>query len=379
MAAPGWRETHFPTPMHRSTAWRRSPPSAWWASDGSRATSVGRGRRRSCARGSGSTMIPGLRALPGSQAVFQARNAASIAGENWRSSSAPRARPSPCSPEREPPCATTSSAAAVMKEPSRPSPPGRSSPKPTRRWMQPSPKWPYVTPCRPWSRSSARSSPRYAARRSGGTTPSSKPGQAGEPSARRDARPAPSSRTRQRTPWAAASSSREASGAPNRVPAAVARRPAWSRSSAAVSPPTSTSSQAPPGGSRPGSRQPVSSSDVRLSTVNGPLGQQGRDDRRCGDVVGEGEDEQAARGRRPDEAERGLGDHGAGPLAPDERPGDVGSPLWEQPVQGVAGDPAGPRGQLAADRVAVGVEEAGDRAHRAPGRAPPSAAATRPG
>ena len=110
---------HLPTPMHRSTAWRRSPPSASWASDGSRATRVGRGRRRSCVRGSGSTMIPGLSTSPGSQAVFQARNASSIAGENWRSSSAPRARPSPCSPDSDPPWATTRSAAALMKAPSR--------------------------------------------------------------------------------------------------------------------------------------------------------------------------------------------------------------------------------------------------------------------
>ena len=214
-------------------------------------------------------MIPGLSRPAPSQIAFHSPNAASIAGLNWRASSSLRARPSPCSPLSVPPCATTRSAARPMNARKRASPPGASSPKPTRRWMQPSPKWPYVTPRRSASRSRPWSAARYAARRSGGTAASSNPGQAGEPSESRDARPAPSSRTRHRVAWARESSMSDAARERRLRPAVRASRVAWSRIAVASSPPASTSSHAPPRGRSPGSVHPERNSEVRLSTVSG--------------------------------------------------------------------------------------------------------------
>ena len=67
-----------------------------------------------------------------------------------------------------------------------------------------------ITPRSSASRSRPWSAARYAARRSGGTAASSNPGQAGEPSGSRDARPAPSSRTRHRVACARGSSMSDA-------------------------------------------------------------------------------------------------------------------------------------------------------------------------
>ncbi len=351
-------ETQRPTPMQRSTAARKSPPSASNARPGVNGASVvGRGRRRSTANGSGSTMIPGLSRPALSQIAFHSPNAASIAGLNWRASSSLRARPSPCSPLSVPPCATTRSAARSMNARKRASPPGASSPKPTRRWMQPSPKWPYVTPRRSASRSRSWSAARYAARRSGGTAASSNPGQAGEPSGSRDARPAPSSRTRHRVACARESSMSDAARERRLRPAVRASRVAWSRIAVASSPPASTSSHAPPGGRSPGSVHPERTLDGQALDGERLLGEERRHGSRGLDVVAEREHQQPRRGGRCDEPQRRRGDHGAGALGARERPGDVEAALGEQPVEAVARDASGPRRQLGAQQVGVAAEE----------------------
>ena len=79
------------------------------------------------------------------------------------------------------------------------------------------------------------------------------------------------------------------------------------------------------------------------------LREEGRDCRRRRDVVREGEHEQVADRRHPDEAHRRRRDHRAGALGAGQRACDVRSTLWEQPVQQVPGDPARPGRQLAPD------------------------------
>ena len=242
--------------------------------------------------------------------------------------------------------------------------------------MQPSPKWPYVMPAQPLV---AEQRPELAEVR-------------GEALRRHD--PVLEARPRRRAVREAGRASRAVladppqdplggrdpragrrPGHPRRVPAAAARRAAWSRSSAGGL--AAGLDQQPRAARGQQARIPPAGEQVRGQALDGegPLGQQARDGRRGGDVVGEGEDQQAAQGRRPDEPERGLGDHGAGPLAADERPGDVPAALREQPVQGVAGDPAGPRRAAPGGSCRRGSRPPRRGAHRAPARAPPSAAA----
>ena len=105
-----------------------------------------------------------------------------------------------------------------------------------------------------------------------------------------------------------------------RRPIAASSRAAWSRAAAGVSPPASTRSQAPPAGSRTSSSRPASSSWLRLSTVSGLGGEQGRDRRRRLDVVREPEHEQDARRGRRDEPQRHRRDDGARALGPGRAP-----------------------------------------------------------
>ena len=77
-----------------------------------RGRTAGAGRHRA---GSGRTSTPGLSRSAGSKIALTAANNSIAAREYMIGSSSLRARPSPCSPEQEPPCATTSAAASSMK------------------------------------------------------------------------------------------------------------------------------------------------------------------------------------------------------------------------------------------------------------------------
>lgn len=59
-------------------------------------------------------MLPGLRMPVGSQIFLKSPKAEIICGEYMIGSNSDRARPSPCSPDSEPPCATTNAAASVQ-------------------------------------------------------------------------------------------------------------------------------------------------------------------------------------------------------------------------------------------------------------------------
>ncbi len=131
---------HLPTPTQRCTAAVKSPPSSAKANPPAASTGSARGRRRSASSGRGSTTTPGLSRSSGSSRCLNPRKSASACGEYISDSSSLRARPSPCSPDREPPCRVTSSAARVTKE--RSAEPSRSSGRSIRTCTQPSPKWP---------------------------------------------------------------------------------------------------------------------------------------------------------------------------------------------------------------------------------------------
>ena len=105
---------HFPMPTQRCTAVVKSPPS--WAKLNPPPAGIGAaiGRRRSASRGCGDTRTPGLSRSFGSNSAFTAPNNSMAAGEYMIGSSSLRARPSPCSPEHEPPCFTTRCAASNM-------------------------------------------------------------------------------------------------------------------------------------------------------------------------------------------------------------------------------------------------------------------------
>ena len=66
--------------------------------------------------GAGFTKIPGLNRLSGSRMALTLENNVRASGEYIKSNKAERARPSPCSPETEPPCRATNRAASVTKE-----------------------------------------------------------------------------------------------------------------------------------------------------------------------------------------------------------------------------------------------------------------------
>ncbi|SKZ49147.1 Uncharacterised protein [Mycobacteroides abscessus subsp. abscessus] len=97
-----------PTPMQPCTAWMKgsSPvcsvecPSGALECHGRFGTSAS---ARSVVMGAGSTMLPGLRTPEGSQIRRKSAKARSISAEYISGSRADRARPSPCSPDSEPP------------------------------------------------------------------------------------------------------------------------------------------------------------------------------------------------------------------------------------------------------------------------------------
>ena len=139
---------HLPTPTQRWTAWVMSPWS--WLNEkpplvGSTGSALG--RRRSASTALGRTITPGLRTSCGSNSALTCSNSEMASGEYMTGSSSERARPSPCSPDSEPPYLATSSAASVMKV--RSTEPDVSSGMSMRRCTHPSPKCPYGRPSTP--------------------------------------------------------------------------------------------------------------------------------------------------------------------------------------------------------------------------------------
>ena len=98
----------------------------------------------------GSTMIPGFITWRGSQMRFISASSASPSPPYIRPSSSERARPSPCSPETDPPSDTTRSVASSTNDRYAATPLSLSRSKSIRMCMQPSPKCPYEAPDRPY-------------------------------------------------------------------------------------------------------------------------------------------------------------------------------------------------------------------------------------
>ncbi len=86
--------------------------------------------------------FPGFIFHSGSQSALNSRNACISSGPNIFSSSAPRACPSPCSPENDPPYDATRSAASSRNARNFAIPASDVRSKFVRVWTQPSPKWP---------------------------------------------------------------------------------------------------------------------------------------------------------------------------------------------------------------------------------------------
>ena len=220
-----------------------------------------RAREAASASSMGAASTPGLRRLPGSKTCLTRANRSSISGEYMKRRSSPRARPSPCSPETEPPWAAQMRAADCRNARECATPAGVSSGMARRTCTQPSPKCPYRSPSMSNSSMRAVKSRRYAPRFSGGTAASSKPGQAcwSPPPAPsggvRPPRPAPSARILHRAEaWAPGGYTTVSTAAE-----AAHRARARSREAVTSSPgaPTSTRSQPSPSG--------------RAGTAPGPL------------------------------------------------------------------------------------------------------------
>ena len=140
---------HLPTPTHRWTAFVKLPLS--WENEKPvpAVMLTAAGRRRSASSGSGSTMMPGFNRFCGSKSALTSSSARIASSECWRLSSSERARPSPCSPEADPPYRATSLPASRRKLRKISVPFGWSKGKSVRMWTHPSPKWPYGSPTTP--------------------------------------------------------------------------------------------------------------------------------------------------------------------------------------------------------------------------------------
>ena len=151
---------HLPTPVQRWTASEKSPSSCRYASASERRSGGAACTRRSASSGRGRTTMPGFSTSSGSSTPFTRAMTSRAAGEYMCGSSSPRARPSPCSPDSEPPYPATRRAASVMNARNACAPSARPNGKSSRTWMQPSPKCPYGMPWRPCCTSSASKSRR---------------------------------------------------------------------------------------------------------------------------------------------------------------------------------------------------------------------------
>ncbi len=98
---------HLPMPTHLCAARDRSPSSADSAKPPAARSGRAAGSRRSASTGRGSTITPGFSSPRGSNRALNAANASMAAAEYMIGNSSPRARPSPCSPDSEPPYPAT--------------------------------------------------------------------------------------------------------------------------------------------------------------------------------------------------------------------------------------------------------------------------------
>ena len=131
--------THAPTPVHR---WTAAPKESSWVSRNAVRTGLtGRAGRRSTSTGAGSTSTPGFSRPVGSQIALTSANSASDCASYISGNSSERARPSPCSPDSEPPYARRAVAPATRNSRNRLRPAASNS-KSMRAWTHPSPKWP---------------------------------------------------------------------------------------------------------------------------------------------------------------------------------------------------------------------------------------------
>ena len=127
--------------------------------------------------GSGCTMTPGFRMPCGSRMRLVSSKRAIRSGAYMRGSSSPRRRPSPCSPDSDPPWATTMSATASATSRMRVTAPGARRSTMGRMCRHPTLACPYqmASPI-PVSVSTRRTSPANDARACGGTAGSSMKG-----------------------------------------------------------------------------------------------------------------------------------------------------------------------------------------------------------
>ena len=132
---------HLPTPTQRCTAAVKSPPSS--RNENPRpGIDLAWGLRRAEVIGAGSTNTPGFSRLSGSNSPLNCSNSSMASEEYMCGSSAPRARPSPCSPEIDPPYRPTSAAASSIKALKTGMSPSSLSGTSIRTCTHPSPKCP---------------------------------------------------------------------------------------------------------------------------------------------------------------------------------------------------------------------------------------------
>ena len=185
-----------------------------------------------------------------------------VAGGYIRGSSSLRARPSPCSPERDPPWAATRSATSSAMRRTAATAPGARRSMSGRTCRHPTLAWPYQTDGTPSRSRTARMARANEAARSGGTAGSSTKasGLASPPPPRTRAMPARRTAqtaacspgaSRARAPGMAAIRSRTSSGAP-----------LCSTTSSAGLPPAKPSSAASAGGRLAGSSRASSMSSI---------------------------------------------------------------------------------------------------------------------
>ena len=144
-----------PTPMQACTGWA---PSGEVSSPRSRVGTPS--SARSASRRRVARIPPGARIPAGSHTCANRANARIISAEYMIGRSSERARPSPCSPDSDPPWRTASRAASVQKARNTARPLSDRRSKVMRMCMQPAPKCPYMTPVRPCSVSRSRNSAR---------------------------------------------------------------------------------------------------------------------------------------------------------------------------------------------------------------------------
>ncbi len=263
-----------------------------------------------------------------------------VAGGYIRGSSSLRRRPSPCSPESEPPLAATRSATSSAIRRTDATAPGRRRSTRGRMWRHPTLAWPYQTAGIPSRASTARTARANPASRAGGTAGSSMKGSGrGSP-----APPAPPVRRarampERRTAHTAACS---AGSVTTRAPATASSR---SRTPSG-SPLCSTISSASASAAKPitartaGGRLAGSSRERSISSIaDGPRLEEADDRLEGGVHRGEGDEGEPACGGPFHQAQLGAAGHGERALRAAEQARPVGR-LAAERLERVARDPA---------------------------------------